>query len=362
MASRIDVARLAGVTPAVVSYVTNGSHPVSTETRARVVAAIEQLGYRPNAIARSLAKARSDTLGLLLPDSSNPYFAELSSAIEDAAFDAGYAVLLGNGADDVEREIAYVRNFLDHRVDGVIVCPSNDADHVFDELVEAGVPTVTTDRVGRDSAVPSVVVDNRAGAREATRHLIEHGRRVIACVSGGADTLPGQARVAGWHDALGAAGLVAEDELLSFVDFSAESGWRATRELLALRPDIEGLFVASDLQAVGALRALADSGRRAGDDVAVVGFDGIRLGEYISPRLTTAAQPFTAIAKAVITQMLELIDHPGGRSDGAQVLPASLVIRESCGCPPGHPPTSAASPPTAERRPRHGDPAPEGVP
>lgn len=336
MASRVDVARMAGVSPAVVSYVTNGSHPVGAGTRARVLAAIDELGYRPNAIARSLATSRSHTIGLLLPDSSNPYFAELSSAIENAAFEVGYTVLLGNGDDEPERELTYVRSFLDYRVDGVIVCPSNDFSHGFAELTGARMPVVVTDRRSLDSDLPAVVIDNAAGARTAAEHLIGHDRRVFACISGSSLTSPAQARAAGWAQALEDAGIEARRDLLSFVDFTVEDGWRATRELLEREPGIDALFVASDLQAVGALRALADSGRRVGDDVSVVGFDGIRLGEYISPRLTTVAQPFDAISTAVVERLLGLIDHPRRADAGPRILPTELTIRESCGCtPPG---------------------------
>ena len=332
MVGRADVARLAGVSPAVVSYVTNGSHAVGAQTRARVLAAIEELGYRPNALARSLATSRSHTLGLLLPDSSNPYFAELSSAIEDAAFAAGFTVLLGNGDDEVDREMTYVRTFLDRQVDGVIVCPSNDFSHGFDELVAAKVPVVSTDRVSRESPLPAVVVDNEGGARMATEHLIGHGRRTFACISGHGDMSPAQGRAAGWRQALEGAGLGVDRGLLAFVDFTARGGWDATRELLEREPGIDALFVASDLQAVGALRALADSGRRAGTDVSVIGFDGIRLGEYISPRLTTVAQPFGAISTTVVELMVELIDHPDQPDLTPRILPTRLEIRESCGC------------------------------
>lgn len=334
MASRVDVARRAGVSPAVVSYVMNGSHPVNSATRARVLAAIEELDYRPNAIARSLATNRSHTMGLLLPDSSNPYFAELSSAIEDAAFAVGYAVLLGNGGGEPERELTYVRTFLDRQVDGVIVCPDNDSSHAYEELVKARIPIVVTDRLNEDVDVPAVAVDHAGGARVATEHLIEHGRRVFACISGSSETSTAQARATGWAHALADAGIPVDRDQIAFVEFTAEAGWAATRALLKRSPDIDALFVASDMQAVGALRALADSGRRVGQDVSVVSFDGIRLGDYISPRLTTMAQPFEAISTAVVGRLLEGIEDPQNADSGMSILPTRLVIRESCGCPP----------------------------
>lgn len=338
MANRVEVARLAGVSPAVVSYVTNGSHPVNVETRARVLAAIKELGYRPNAIARSLATSQSHTIGLLLPDSSNPYFAELSSAIEDAAFAVGYTVLLGNGDNERNRELSYVRSFLDYRVDGVVICPSNDFSHGFSELAEAHIPVVLTDRLSLDTNVPAVVIDNAGGAYAATQHLIGHDRRVFACISGNRSTSPAQARSDGWQKALQDAGLEVRSDLLTFVDFTVEDGWKAARRLIEQEPNIDALFVSSDLQAVGALRAFVDSGRRVGEDVSVVGFDGIQLGEYISPRLTTVAQPFVDIARTVIERLLQLMGNDSGFDSDARILSTELRIRESCGC------TSSASP------------------
>lgn len=332
MASRIDVARRAGVTPAVVSYVTNGTHPVATATRARVLAAIDELGYRPNALARGLSMSRTHTLGLLLPDSSNPYFAELASAIELAAFDAGFTVLLGNGSADPKREINYVRSFVDRRVDGVIVCPSFDSSGSFEELLASSVPVVVTDRLSHEATLPTVVVDNRGGARMATEHLVEHGRHVIGCISGPHSASPSADRVAGWSDALHQAGMATETAVLAHVDFTVDAGWAATKRLLEERPELDALFVASDLQAMGAMRAITDSGRRVGEDISLVGFDGIQLGEYITPRLTTVVQPFKSIAAAVVSQLLQLIGDDGPTNIGPCVLPTELRIRESCGC------------------------------
>lgn len=332
MVSRADVARLAGVSPAVVSYVTNGSHPVGAQTRARVVAAIQGLGYRPNALARGLAMSRSHTLGLLVPDSSNPYFAELALAIEAAAHTAGFTVLFGNGDDNIDREMAYVRIFVDYKVDGVIVCPSNDFSHGFEALVSAGVPVVSTDRISKESTLPIVEVDNSGGAHLATEHLISHGRHIFACISGPCDMVPAKARVAGWEDALKQAGIPVDQDLVSFVNFNVKAGSDAAQQLFLRNPDIDALFVASDLQAVGAIRALTDLGRRIGPDVSVIGFDGIRLGEYIRPRLTTVEQPFREIAAAVLSRLLHHINH-GDPQTAPHILPTALKLRESCGCP-----------------------------
>ncbi|MCW2288151.1 LacI family transcriptional regulator [Leucobacter luti] len=335
MAGRVDVARLAGVSPAVVSYVLNGSHPVAAGTRERVVAAIDELGYRPNALARSLATARTHTLGLLLPESANPYFARLSSAIEDAAFDAGFAVLLGNGSDNAARELGYIRAFLDRRVDGIIAVPGGEFLEGWRELESARVPAVSLDRLQQGINLPSVVVDNTGGASAATAHLIDHGRTRIACITGIAEVSSAQERMLGWRETLVAAGLPAAEHRLARADFSVEAGHSATLALLARDPEIDAIFAGSDTQAVGVLRALADLGLRAGQDVAIVSFDGTPLSDYTTPRLTTMAQPYAEIATEVVRMLLNLIEDPHQeRSALHRVLHTTLVPRDTCGCGP----------------------------
>ena len=327
------MARLAGVSPAVVSYVLNDSHPVSSGTRQKVEAAIEQLGYRPNVLARSLATARSHTLGLLLPDSSNSFFAQLAAAVENAALEAGLVVLLGNGADDTERELGYVRTFLDRRVDGVIAVPGGEFERGWREISAARVPAVSLDRLPSDLDLPSVVVDNVGGGRAATEHLIEHGRARIACITGPREMSSAIGRAEGWRGALRDAGRAAPTERLRHRAFTAEGGYAAALELLEREPGIDGIFVASDLQGVGVMRALADHGRQAGRDIAVVSFDGTALSEYTTPRLTTVSQPYDLLAGEVVRMLVVLIGDPvRDRSEMHLVLPTTLVTRGSCGC------------------------------
>lgn len=333
VAGRADVARLAGVSPAVVSYVLNDSHPVSPQTRAKVEAAIETLGYRPNALARSLATARSHMLGLLLPDSSNSFFAQLASAVENAALEAGFVVLLGNGADNAEREIGYVRTFLDRRADGMIAVPGGVFEEGWREISRARIPAVSLDRLPGDLDLPSVVVDNLGGGRTATEHLIGHGRTRIACITGGREMSSARGRAEGWELALRGAGLPVPAEHVIFGDFSAESGHAATLALLERDPEIDGIFVGSDLQGVGVLRALADLGLQAGRDLGVVSFDGTVLSEYMTPRLTTVTQPYDRLAAEAVRMLVTLIEDPArDRTDMHLVLPTVLVPRDTCGC------------------------------
>jgi LacI family transcriptional regulator len=335
---RKDVATLAGVSPAVVSYVLNdGPRGVAAETRTRVLAAIEQLGYRPNGIARSLRMNRTMTLGLVIPDSSNPFFAELARAVEEAAFDAGYTLLVGNATEDEDRQTTYVRTFLQRQVDGILLVPAHGPVKCLTELRKSNKPWVVLDRrVDHLPDVSQVLVDSRGGAQEATQHLLRHGRREVACIAGPVDVTTTQDRVAGWRDALAEAGIRPTKAWIRHVPFGRWAGYRAASDLLAARrPD--AIFVASDEQALGALRALAELGMKCPDDVAVASFDGIASSAYSVPALTTMAQPFTLLGQHSIKRLVARMADPGDEAE-VSVLPVSLVARGSCGCddPPGN--------------------------
>jgi LacI family transcriptional regulator len=336
---RVDVARLAGTSPAVVSYVLNGGpRSVAPDTKARVLAAVEQLGYRPNGIARSLRMNRTMTLGLVIPDTANPFFAELARAVEEAAFGRGYTLLVGNASEDETRQTAYVRTFLERQVDGLFLVPAHGPLTCQTELERFRTPWVILDRHAPGvSGVPEVRVDNRTGAFEATRHLLEHGHRQIACIAGPDDVMSANERVAGWRDALAAAGPEAQaaEPRLRQGAFGRRAGYEAARDLIAAG-DVHAIFVASDEQALGVTRAIAEAGWRCPDDVAIASFDGIAAAAYSTPALTTMAQPFTDIAQAGMAALADLI---AGNEVAplSTVLPVTLQARGSCGCadPPG---------------------------
>lgn len=330
---RKDVAELAGVSPAVVSYVLNGGpRRVAPATRARVVAAIEQLGYRPNGIARSLRVNRTMTLGLVVPDMSNPFFAELARAVEEAAFDAGYTLLIGNATENQARQTAYVHTFLERQADGLLLVPAHGPVACLPELRESGKQWVVLDRrIPSLDEVSQILVDNRGGAAAATRHLLQHGRRRVACIAGPRDVMPTTDRVAGWRHALTEAGMRPTRTLIRHVAFGRRPGYHAAKDLFAeRRPD--AVFVASDEQALGVLRALAELGLTCPDDVAVASFDGIAPAAYSVPALTTMAQPFGQMGRQALARLLERMADPDAKA-AVTVLPVSLVARGSCGCP-----------------------------
>jgi LacI family transcriptional regulator len=321
--TRNDVARMAGVSPAVVSYVLNsGPRPVSDRAKARVLAAVKELGYRPDGLARSLKVGRTKTLGLVLPDASNPFFAELARAIEDAAYARGYAVMVCNSADDLERERAYIASLAERRIDGLILISATSGQDLTD-FTQLAIPIVALDRSPDESPVSTIRADNEDGAYQGTRHLLEHGHREIAFV-GGPDTGVSDARRQGWLRALRDRGFEPGAECRA--TFSFEGGHGAAGILLAsTRP--MAVLVSSDIQAIGLISGLRRAGLRVPDDIALVSIDGTTAGEYAVPSLTSIAQPVGRMGTTAVTHLID-----NAREIIHLALDNRLVVRESCGC------------------------------
>lgn len=331
MVKRDDVARLAGVSPAVVSYVlNNGPRPVAEATRLRVVQAIEQLDYRPNGVARALRSRRTWSIGLVVPDNSNPFFAQLAHTIEDEAFTHGYSLLLGNASGDKSRELSYLRAFQDRQVDGLILVTNAPAKELG-SVYEGKIPMVViADHPVPGLAASTVKADNVEGARLATEHLIRHGHQRIGCVLGPRSSVPALERFAGWRRAMRDARLKTPQDVLRWTGFDRAGGYAAATELLSIAQPPTAVFVSTDQQAIGVLRAVVDAGLTIPGDLAVIGFDGIAEGGYTVPRLATVQQPLGAMAQRAIGLLLR--EAPTDEHCH-EVFPMTLVPRGSCGCP-----------------------------
>ncbi|MDR7420044.1 MAG: LacI family DNA-binding transcriptional regulator [Armatimonadota bacterium] len=325
-----DVAQAAGVSVATVSRVVSGSvHHVRPETRARVQAAVTQLRYRPNLVARGLKQRVTHTVGLIVPDISNPFFPAIARGVEDVASRAGKGVLLCNTDEDLTKERAYL-NLLDTRmVDGLIFATVGTNPGHLRMLRRRGVPVVLIARAPRGVGIDAVLVDNRRGTREATEHLLRLGHRKIAFI-GGPTTLPDAAeRRTGYEEALAAAGIPVAPALIRDGGFRAEGGAAAVGALLDQRVPFTAIVAANDLMAIGAMEKLRRRGRRIPDDVAIVGFDDITFARLVEPRLTTVAQPKYRMGCLAMERLLEVIG--GDRRPRRAVLEPKLVVRDSCG-------------------------------
>ena len=332
--TRDDVARRAGVSVATVSYVLNaGPKPVSADKRRRVLEAVTQLGYRPNAIARSLRARRTNILGLIVPDSANPYFARLSRSIEDAAAERGYQVVVSNAAEDPEREAAQIEALLRLQVDGLLWVPADLS--ASQAGAPEGVPTVLVDRALPPSeAEPAgdvIESDNTLGGRLAAEHLLELGHRRIAFLSGPAEHLHTVERLRGAREALARAGVEPE---VRHGDFGYRSGYEAGRLWCAMTAEARptALICANDAMALGVLCAAAEAGVRVPADLSVTGYDDIPQARYAVPPLTTVAQPLDEMAREAIDRLLVRVGPKGERPEPVRrVYPVRLIVRASTG-------------------------------
>ena len=307
MATMKQVALRAGVSVSSVSHVLNQTRHVSPEVRARIETAMRELAYVPSAVARSLRHNVTRTLGIMLPNNSNPYFAELIRSIEDRCYSAGYNVVLCNSDDDPVKQNVYLRVLMEKRVDGLIVMSSGDSPDLPGLLARLKAPLVLVDRQWQSLDCDTVTTDHRMGAYLATRHLIELGHRRIVCISGPEHLAPSRLRITGWREALTEAGLA--DDTLILGDFTSQGGYEVTQRLLGAADRPQAIFACNDLMAIGALCAIHQAGLSVPRDISVVGFDDIELAAFTCPPLTTVAQPKQRIGEVATELLLERLRH-----------------------------------------------------
>ena len=333
-----DVARAAGVSTSTVSHVLNETRPVNKDTRQRVLNAMAALDYRPNRLARSLRNRRTNTLGVLLPNSANPFFAQILLGIEEACFEHDYNVILGNANDDSEREMAYLDVLVSKQVDGIVLVSTGAYRKALDLLAPRGVPVVMVDRSPAQAyqgwQIDAVYTDNEGGGQLATDYLLKLGHRRIACVGGPALLTSGAGRVIGYRQAFSRAGLAVDERLVLDGDFEHEGGYQAGKALLNLPEPPTAIFACNDLMAVGVLYAASEAKVRVPEDLSVIGFDDIPLASYTVPRLTTVAQQASLLGQAGVDLMLARLKDRS-RPTQHRCLPVSLVERASCAPPRG---------------------------
>jgi DNA-binding LacI/PurR family transcriptional regulator len=321
-----QVAAHAGVSRATVSRVVNGSPTVAPHLRDTVARAVAALGYVPNPAARSLVTQRTDSYALVVAEATNRVFSDdqffpavirgVSQGLDAA--DKQLVLLMAGSTTGHDRIERYARA---GHVDGVMLVSLHADDPLPAALARSGVPVVCNERPLGRPGLPYVGVDNAGGAAAATHHLVASGRRHVATIAGPQDMVAGIDRLSGYREALGGPGTVAVGE------FTRESGAAAMRHLLGAEPSLDAVFVASDLMADGALRALRRAGRRVPDDVAVVGFDDTELARYTEPALTTVRQPIVELGVMMVRQLLRRA--AGETIEPSIVLPTELVIRDS---------------------------------
>jgi len=330
-----EVARLAGVSRATVSRVINNHPNVRAEVREKVWQAIRECGYRPHAIARSLVTRQTQIIGMVIPQAvttlfTDPFFPLLLRGATETCNAHKYQLMLVLFDDPAGESEMYERVLRNGYLDGVVVSSATVDDPLMPLMLRDQIPFVT---VGRhpDRHVHCVDADNMNGARIAVEHLIRLGHRRIATIAGPANMIAGQDRLMGYRHALAAHQIPVDERLIVHGDFTEDGGMIAMQRLLPYEPT--AVFVASDTMAVGALKSLRQAGRRVPDDIAMVGFDDIPLASAIEPRLTTVRQPIERLGAMAIELLISLLQgtRPAAYPAHRIVLPAELIVRDSCG-------------------------------
>lgn len=329
-----DVAGRAGVSHQTVSRVINKSEGVTPGTRLRVEQAIKELGYRPNEIARSMAKGHTHTLGCISPSLTNYIFASMIESAQAEARRQGFFILTGS-APTVDEVQPLLDEMLNRRVEGLLILNPRDDDryqHLL-PLIQEGLHVVYLKNSPKGELVSSVCSDDQDGSYQATRYLLELGHTSIAIITGPENEECTQARLEGYHQKLSEAGISSDGLLIAKGDWSAASGGQAIRQLLASGIPFSSVFAQNDQMAVGAIRALMDAGLRVPQDISVIGYDDIPLASYFDPPLTTVRQPMDEFGRHGAQLLIDAIQNPKYKPRQVR-LNVQIIERDSCAPPP----------------------------
>ncbi|HEY7689865.1 MAG TPA: LacI family DNA-binding transcriptional regulator [Dongiaceae bacterium] len=331
MATIKDVAREAQVSTATVSATLNSSAYVSPDLRARVLAAVDRLGYAPSAIAQSLKKGRTGLLALVVADVTNPFFMNLIHAVETAADAWGYSLMLCNSDEKFEREQQHLRRIRARRCDGLILAPTGDPDsyRIGDPAFFAG-PTVLIDRVIDDWPADSVSIDNMAAAIQATNYILDLGHRRIGAVTGPRHVSTGADRHAGFMQALASRGIAVNPQHIRSGDYREDRAYSVAREILRLPDRPTAFFVANNLMLIGVMRAISEAGLNCPADISVVSMDDFMWVNAFRPRLTTVSQPMAEMGAEAVRLLVERLTAASGEPPRRVVMQPTLIVRESC--------------------------------
>lgn len=323
-----DVARVAGVSTTTVSHVINETRYVSEELVERVNKAISELNYKPSNLARSLRTRSSGTIGIVIPDNTNPFFAEVVRGIEDYCFKEGYSAFLCNSDGMPEKEYHYLNLLREKSVDGLVLVSAGEDEDSQEWLSKNDTPFVVIDREVQVERADKVLVDNYSGGLTATRHLIELGHRSIGCITGPSQLTPSWQRLKGYTDALINEGLDVRDELIIPGNFRSDSGHTALERLMKLEGKPTAIFACNDIMAIGAISAARELQITIPEDLSIIGFDDIALASLMVPQLTTIAQPKRLLGETGAKLLLQKIRN---ESEGSEevVLQPELVVRQS---------------------------------
>ncbi|CAK8580582.1 catabolite control protein A [Priestia megaterium] len=324
-----DVAREASVSMATVSRVVNGNPNVKPSTRKKVLETIERLGYRPNAVARGLASKKTTTVGVIIPDISNIFYAELARGIEDIATMYKYNIILSNSDQNQDKELHLLNNMLGKQVDGIIFMSGNVTEEHVEELKKSPVPVVLAASIESTNQIPSVTIDYEQAAFDAVQSLIDSGHKNIAFVSGTLEEPINHAKkVKGYKRALTESGLPVRDSYIVEGDYTYDSGIEGVEKLLEEDEKPTAIFVGTDEMALGVIHGAQDRGLNVPNDLEVIGFDNTRLSTMVRPQLTSVVQPMYDIGAVAMRLLTKYMNKETVDSSIVQ-LPHRIEFRQS---------------------------------
>lgn len=329
----LDVAREANVSVATVSRVVNNQGGVKKETEERILRAIKNLNYIRNAIARSMVRKETKTIGVIIPDITNPFFSQVISGIERIALENNYFTILSSSNESERIESEILQHYLERGVDGLIITTANESGRQLEPFINSGIPIVAVDRQIKQFDVDTVLTGNREGAYEAISHLILNGHKKIAIIRGPQNTTPGLERYKGYVKALEENGISIQDEYVGDGNFMEESGYELTKQFYQLADRPTAIFSCNNLMSIGSVKAINDLNWQIGKDLAFTGFDDIEIATFISPNLTMISRSMRHLGEIAFKLLRDRMngstkDEPFKKKQ--YIISPSLIIRESC--------------------------------
>jgi LacI family transcriptional regulator len=316
-----------------VSYVINdGPRPVSGETRARVLKAINEIGYRPNRLARGLARKGTLSVALVIPNISDLFFARLARAVEETVYQAGFSLFLCNTGRDIRRETAYFELLREKHIDGVLLVTCGLDAIQLQRVAGSDLPVVILDREIDGAFVDTAVFDNFVAGKQAAEHLLHHGYKRIACLAGPQRLKNALERAAGYESVLKQAGIKSTNNLITWCDYTFDGGLKAAADLLQGKQRPDAIMACNDEMGAAAIHAAHQAGLSLPGELAVAGIGDSFIGQAVIPRLTTVSASVDDMGRAGAAMLLERIQGTAPLSQRRMVLKTKLVIRESCGC------------------------------
>ncbi len=330
MTTIVEVAKRARASTGTVSNVLRGTVRVSPALRERVEAAIRELDFHPNEIARSLKVNQTYMLGMVLPDITNPFYPEVIRGAEDKALERGFLLVAANTDEQSEREQRIVSALRSRRVDGILLVPTrgSDVEHIR-RTMKSGIPVVCLDRVPAGLKVDAVLLDNVRGAQDCVRHLVRSGYRSIAMITGSLELGVARERLRGYEEGLREAGIDIRKDLILEGDFREGSGYRLTKDLLLRASRPSAILVSNGVMALGVLQAFEELGVRCPEDVALATFDDLAGDRAFHPRLTVISQPGYEIGARGVTLLMDRIEGKPSRKNAVIRVSPALIVRDS---------------------------------